>query len=148
MLFRSSPAEATLIAAENDHRLIQLAGRSLEVEKADSMVLEVTTVTDENDGSATVGTGLSLRDAVILANKNQDSNIVVRLTGCLTYELRASGFQEDSALGGDLDIQAQRGTLLIETTGPQKATLDASNLSQGDRAFDVLDQGILGFANW
>jgi Tol biopolymer transport system component len=142
-----NPSEFNRILAEDDTAFISLRGRSLAVEKAEPTVLTVTTTLDESDGSATVGTGLSLRDAIIIANNNPTIDYEIRLTGGTTYELRASGFQEDNSLKGDLDIKNRTGLLLIEASGTQKAIIDASNFSIGDRVFDVREDGILGLSN-
>jgi hypothetical protein len=142
-----NPSELNRILAEDDTAFISLGGKSLQVEKAEPTVLIVTTALDESDGSATVGTGLSLRDAILIANSNPTLDYEIRLTGGTTYELRASGFQEHNSLKGDLDIKSRTGTLVITATGAQKAIIDASNFSIGDRVFDVREGGILGLSN-
>jgi hypothetical protein len=139
-----NPAELNRILAEDDTALLSLGGRSLAVEKSESTILTITTTLDESDGSATVGTGLSLRDAIIIANNNPTIDYEIRLTGGTTYELRASGINEDNSLKGDLDIKSRTGTLVITATGNQKAIIDASNLSNSDRVFDVREGGVLG----
>ncbi|WP_125730856.1 hypothetical protein [Microcystis viridis] len=142
-----NPSELNRILAEDDTAFISLNGQYLQVEKAEPTVLIVTTTLDESDGSATVGTGLSLRDAILIANSNPTLDYEIRLTGGTTYELRASGFQEDNSLKGDLDIKTRTGALFITATGDQKAIIDASNLSIGDRVFEVREGGILGLSN-
>ncbi|MCZ8067601.1 MAG: beta strand repeat-containing protein [Microcystis sp.] len=142
-----NPSELNRILAEDDTAFISLNGQYLQVEKAEPTVLIVTTTLDESDGSATVGTGLSLRDAILIANSNPTLDYEIRLIGGTTYELRASGFQENNSLKGDLDIKSRTGTLVITATGVQKAIIDASNFSIGDRVFDVREGGILGLSN-
>jgi Ca2+-binding RTX toxin-like protein len=137
-------SEFNRILAEDDTALLSLGGRSLAIEKAEPTILTVTTTLDESDGSATVGTGLSLRDAIIIANNNPTIDYEIRLTGGTTYELRASGINEDNSLTGDLDIKSRTGTLVIIATGTQKAIIDAFNLSNSDRVFDVREGSNLG----
>ena len=67
-----SPSELSRIKTENDHTVISLGGQAIAVEQATPIILTVTTTLDENDGSATIGAGLSLRDAILIANANSN----------------------------------------------------------------------------
>lgn len=142
-----SPDEHDRVARENDQAVLSLAGKELWVEKADPVILIVSTLADENDGSATLGAGLSLRDAILQANNNPATDFEIRLRGGQTYALRASGFHEDNSLKGDLDIKARTGSLKIVATGEGKASISAANLTTGDRVFDVLENANLSLEN-
>ena len=99
-------------------------------------VLKVNTAVDENDGSAEAGEGLSLRDAVIIANSNRKDDII-ELEAGLTYELSIEGEEgavdSESDTVGDLDIADPVGKLTIRTLG-NNATIDAKGI---DRVFQV-----------
>ena len=66
-------AELTYIQAEDDRAVIDLEGHFIQIEQAAPITLIVNTTIDENDGSATIGSGLSLRDAVAIANKSPNT---------------------------------------------------------------------------
>ncbi|MFN7865130.1 MAG: M64 family metallopeptidase, partial [bacterium] len=66
-------AELTYIQTEDDRAVINLGGQFIGVEQTAPITLIVNTTIDENDGSATIGTGLSLRDAVAIANKSPNT---------------------------------------------------------------------------
>lgn len=107
--------------------------------EGDGRVLTVTTTSDEADGSATMGRGLSLRDAVLIANSTPGDDIIELESG-QTYELTIAGSDpsflrdEDPAALGDLEVAATGGKLSIRTTGEDKATIDANQI---DRVFHV-----------
>ena len=102
-------------------------------------VLKVNTTTDENDGSAETGTGLSLRDAVIIANRTPGDEIIELEAG--TYELTIEGeesFDEAEATAtGDLDIARGSGKLTIRGLGEGVII----NANQIDRVFHVRGSG-------
>lgn len=108
-------------------------------------ILTVNTTADQNDGSG--DNGLSLRDAILIANKNPNTDYEIHLTGGATYNLTSNGINEDNALTGDLDIKSRKNLLYIVTVGGQKATIDASGLINSDRVFDVLTGGELSLQN-
>ncbi|MFN9547584.1 MAG: choice-of-anchor Q domain-containing protein [Cyanobacteriota bacterium] len=141
-----SPAEQHRVANEHDQAFMAIDGVLQLVEKAEPVLLIVTTLADENDGSGTIGLGLSLRDAILYANNNPATDFEIRLSGGQTYALRASGFHEDQALRGDLDIKARTGSLKLIATGGEKAIINAANLSTGDRIFDVLENANLSLS--
>jgi hypothetical protein len=89
-------------------------------------------LTDEADGSATTGAGLSLRDAVIAANASSLSELVINLQEG-TYALDITGINQD-ATQGDLNIAAGK-TIKIVGAGQDKTIIDASTL--GDRIFNI-----------
>lgn len=103
-------------------------------EGEEARVLKVTITRDENDGSAERGRGLSLRDAVLMANSTPEDEIIELESG-RTYSLSIEGkdpggiFDErDPSLLGDLDVASTGGTLTIRTTGEAKATIDANQI--------------------
>lgn len=63
----------------------------------------VSTTADENDGSESVGEGLSLRDAVMLANANTNFDTIVVPGG--TYTLTLAEDNSPTGSGGSLDIR-------------------------------------------
>jgi hypothetical protein len=102
-------------------------------------ILTVTTTDDRNDGNLT--DGLSLREAILIANNSPDTEYEILLTGGLTYTLTANGIDEDGGKTGDLDIVARSNILTIKTSNGEKATIDASGLLNSDRVFHVLEGG-------
>ncbi|MEH2052058.1 Calx-beta domain-containing protein [Nostoc sp.] len=108
-------------------------------------ILTVNTTADQNDGSA--ANGLSLRDAILIANANPNTDYEIQLTGGATYNLTSNGINEDNALTGDLDIKSRNNVLYIVAVGGQKATIDASGLLNSDRVFHVLTGGQLSLQN-
>ncbi|MDD1429939.1 hypothetical protein MEO42_02175 [Dolichospermum sp. ST_sed6] len=145
--------ELTRINIENDWANITVDGNQLSVEQAAPIVLTVTTTADQNDGSATGG--LSLRDAILIANANTTNDYIINLTGGQTYSLSIKntaalndGGDEQAAVRGDLDILAG-GKITIKSVGTQKAIIDATNLKTsfasgfGDSAIDVKDNAYL-----
>jgi hypothetical protein len=115
--------------------------------------LTVTTFIDENDGSAAVGTGLSIRDALLQARANPGKEYFIQL-GAGTYNLTIQG-NEDSIFSeapgtvddivlrtGDLDVDDR---ITITGISPQETIIDASGL--GDRIFHVRSGGFLNLEN-
>ena len=102
-------------------------------------VLKVNTTTDENDGSAEAGSGLSLRDAVIIANSTPEDEIIELEAG--TYELTIEGeeaFDDAEATAtGDLDIARDSGKLTIRGLGDGVII----NANEIDRVFHVRGLG-------
>lgn len=81
-------------------------------------ILSVTTTVDEFDSGADEGTGLSLREAVAIANNTAEDEII---------ELEANGTYELSS--GELDIASTGGNLTIRGLG-EGATIDANENSR------------------
>lgn len=122
---------------------------------AQKVFLTVTTFDDQNDGNAS--NGLSLRDAVLIAQRDPSKEYVINLPEG-THNLTIEGnedfrFQEESTtnLGQFDDIVARSGDLDIETritivgANPNNTIIDASGL--GDRIFDVRENGFLTLQN-
>jgi len=108
-------------------------------------ILTVNTTADQNDGSSS--NGLSLRDAILIANANPNTGYEIHLTGGVTYTLTSNGINEDAARTGDLDIKTRNNVLYIGAFDGQKATIDASGLLNSDRVFHVLSIGRLSLQN-
>jgi hypothetical protein len=89
----------------------------------------VTTTADLNVAAA----ALSLRAAIILANRSTNPGPDTIILPAGTYTLTIPGSGEDAALTGDLDIT---GDLIIEGAGAEATTIDATAL--GDRVFHVI----------
>ena len=123
--------ELDRINTENDSANITVGGEQVAVEQNTPIVLTVTTTADQNDGSATGG--LSLRDAILIANANTTNNYIINLTGGTIYKLTA--FSLADTTGGDLDVL---GKVTIQSTGTQPATIDASGLTNADRVLRCL----------
>lgn len=94
--------------------------------------LFVNTTDDQNDGSA--ANGLSLRDAIIIANNDPNNAYVINLTGGATYQLTAASINDDTR-GGDLNIINGANVTIVAQGQP--ATIDASRLVTRDRVVTV-----------
>jgi hypothetical protein len=134
--------ELDRINTENDPANITVDGKIIAVEQAAPIVLTVTTTADQNDGSATGG--LSLRDAILIANANTTNDYIIELQGGQTYSLVYSQ-------GGSLDIQ---GNATIRAVGNEPAIIDGSkltytsyNITSGNDIFRVRAQGNLTLDN-
>ncbi|MFN9398502.1 MAG: beta strand repeat-containing protein, partial [Dolichospermum sp.] len=145
--------ELDRINTENDWANITVGGEQVAVEQNTPIVLTVTTTTDQNDGTATGG--LSLRDAILIANANTTNDYIIELQGGQTYSLSIknttslnNGGDEQAAVRGDLDILAG-GKITIKSVGTQKAIINATNLKTsfasgfGDSAIDVKENAYL-----
>jgi len=102
-----------------------------------TQTLTVDTLLDLNDGSS--NNGLSLRDAIIIANSDPETEYIINLSGGQNYLLSIGGSGENS---GDLDVL---GKITIRTVGGGVATIDGTGL--GDRLFHVLPGGFLNLEN-
>ena len=140
-----SAAELNRIKAEDDHEIMSLGGQFITIEKAAPTILTVTTTADQNNGVTT--DGLSLREAILIANANPNTDYEIQLTGGLTYNLTANGINEDAGKTGDLDITSRNNVLYIVSVGTQKATINASTLLNGDRVVHVRNGGKLSLQN-
>jgi len=137
-----SAAQLDTLRNENDWDTITVGGETLNVEKS-VITLNVNTFFDENDGSATIGAGRSLRDAIIIANNDPTNDYIINLGSGQTYFLTLGLADENNGLEGDLDIQ-NGANITIRTNGASPATINASTLlGDGDRVFDVLSGGAL-----
>lgn len=99
-------------------------------------LLTINITTDEADGLASIGDGLSLRDAVITAISNPDEEFIIELVSGETYFLTLTGSDEDLSESGDLDI-TNGANITIRSTSEAPAIIDASDL--GDPVFDLFE---------
>ncbi|MGB3418884.1 MAG: bluetail domain-containing putative surface protein [Dolichospermum sp.] len=146
--------ELKRIATENDFANITIAGNDIPVEKSAPIILTVNTTADQNDGSAT--NGLSLRDAILIANANTTNDYIIELQGGQTYFLTQGNNSplilddENAAKTGDIDILAG-GNITIKSVGNGSAIIDGSQVLSpfrvGDRVLHVLDGGNLTLDN-
>ncbi|MFM7713478.1 MAG: endo-1,3-1,4-beta-glycanase ExsH, partial [Microcystis sp.] len=111
-------AELTYIQAEDDRAVIDLEGHFIQIEQAAPITLIVNTTIDENDGSATIGSGLSLRDAVAIANKSPNTPYIIKLKSGTTYALT---YVNNTTIG-DSSLRTS-GTITIETDGTALASI-------------------------
>jgi len=111
-------AELNYIQAEDDRTVIDLGGQFIGVEQAAPITLIVNTTIDENDGSATIGSGLSLRDAVAIANKSPNTPYIIKLKSGTTYALTYL----NNTTTGDRSLNTN-GTITIETDGTALASI-------------------------
>ncbi|MFN9671124.1 MAG: endo-1,3-1,4-beta-glycanase ExsH, partial [Microcystis sp.] len=111
-------AELTYIQTEDDRSVINLGGQFIGVEQTAPITLIVNTTIDENDGSATIGSGLSLRDAVTIANKSPNTPYIIKLKSGTTYELT----YVNNTTTGDRSLNTN-GTITIETDGTALASI-------------------------
>ena len=111
-------AELTYIQTEDDRSVIDLGGQFIGVEQTAPITLIVNTTIDENDGSATIGSGLSLRDAVTIANQSPNTPYIIKLKSGTTYELT---YVNDTTTG-DRSLKT-KGTITIETDGTALASI-------------------------
>ena len=105
-------------------------------------ILPVTITTDEADGSADLGAGLSLRDAIIIAlegaAQDPDEEFIIELEGGQTHLLTLPGSDEDLAATGDLDIFDGANITIRSTSEEDLAIIDAGGVDGlGDRVFEV-----------
>lgn len=145
-----SESELIRIQTENDATVINLGKQLIEIEQATPIILTVTTTADQNDGSAT--NGLSLRDAILIANANTANTYIIELQGGQTYILNQVNSSplvlgdENAAKTGDLDVLAGA-NITLKSVGNGQAIINAyqlgSKIRTGDRAFHVLAGGNL-----
>ncbi len=115
-------------------------------ENQDSVVLQVTTTLDENDGGSG-GTGLSLRDAILQAVENPNQHFRIQIQAGANYNLTLDGSREQFSQTGDLDI-FNSSNITIETIGgDSKAIIDASGLTERDSVFHIRDGSNLDINN-
>jgi hypothetical protein len=139
------PSEWSRIQGEDDHTTVVVNGEMVKVEAAGPTLLRVTTTLDQNNGVTT--DGLSLREAILIANANPSTTYEIQLTGGATYFLTANGSKEDIGRTGDLDIQARANIVTIRSVGTGKAIINASRLLNSDRVLHVIAGGRLILQN-
>ncbi|MBR8832096.1 MAG: hypothetical protein N5P05_004446 (plasmid) [Chroococcopsis gigantea SAG 12.99] len=102
-----------------------ITGRGVSV--ASVITLTVNTVTDQNDGSNV--NGLSLRDALFIANQNRNNQYVILLQDNARYQLTITG---NNDVSGSIKIP-DYGNFTIKSQGTRPATIDATAIT--DRVF-------------
>lgn len=90
---------------------------------------------DDPDPAAPGGTGISLRQAILIANSTDEPDVITLHPG--TYKLTRIGEDAD-AQAGDLDVDTK---ITIEGDAGGATIIDAKKAK--DRAFEVLDGGDL-----
>ncbi|MBJ7898863.1 MAG: hypothetical protein GC158_02830 [Cyanobacteria bacterium RI_101] len=100
-----------------------------------STILAVTTTLDQNNGN--LADGLSLREAILIANANPDTPYTIQLQGGLTYNLTFNGTRENKGQRGDLDLLPRSQPVRIEALGGGQATINGATLTERDRVLDV-----------
>lgn len=135
------PLEVTV--AEDNSFIIPLQ-EQIYITQQTIITLIVDITTDQNDSSAS--NGLSLRDAILIANADTNNDYLIQLQGGQTYSLtlRTTSGSEDAALTGDLDI-LDGGNITVQGVGNQKATINARQIS--NRVFEVFENGNLALVN-
>ncbi|MDJ0843582.1 MAG: Calx-beta domain-containing protein, partial [Crocosphaera sp.] len=113
-----SESELTRIQAENDLNYVWFGNNLVALETSEPIILIVDTTVDENDGSADIGEGLSLRDAVSIANESPNTPHIIKLESGVTYELTYISNQET----GDRSLNTA-GNITIESDGNDYATI-------------------------
>ncbi|WP_017292911.1 hypothetical protein [Geminocystis herdmanii] len=91
---KMSTAQLDTLRSENDWGTITVDGETLNVENS-IITLTVNTFFDENDGSASTGAGLSLRDAIIIANNDTNNDYIINLASGQSYFLTVGSSSED-----------------------------------------------------
>lgn len=103
-------------------------------------IIQVDFTYDEFDNNFNLG-DISLREAVYLANRDPDLNTIQLDAGI--YDLTLSGFAENEARAGDLDITTPT---IIQTTNPgDVATINGQGMQE--RLFHVQSTGDLTLYN-
>ncbi|WP_287710038.1 Calx-beta domain-containing protein, partial [Microcystis sp. M086S1] len=134
-------AELTYIQTEDDRSVINLGGHFIGVEQTAPITLIVNTTIDENDGSATIGSGLSLRDAVAIANNSPNTPYIIKLKSGTTYELT----YVNDTITGDRSLRTN-GTITIEADGTALASIvnNASYIPNQRQNFFIIDNQYYG----
>ena len=107
----------------------------------ETITLNVNTTVDENDGGE-AGTGLSLRDAIAIANQTPENNYIIELQEGATYTLNV-----DSGDPGDNHLDIEQGNVTIRATGNERAIIDASGLENPDVVLHILGDANVNLEN-
>ena len=107
----------------------------------ETITLTVNTTVDENDGGE-AGTGLSLREAIDIANQSPENNYVIELQGGATYTLTL-----DSGDPSDNHLDIEQGNVTIRSTGNERAIIDASGLENPDIVLHILGDANVSLKN-
>ena len=107
----------------------------------ETITLAVNTTIDENDGGE-AGTGLSLREAIDIANQSPENNYVIELQGGATYTLSV-----DSGDPSDNHLDIEQGNVTIRATGNERAIIDASRLENPDVVLHIFGDANVNLEN-
>jgi len=136
-----SPELLANLQVEDDSNFATVDGELVAVENAD-ITLTVNTTIDQNDGGS--GNGLSLRDAILIANGDLANTYTILLQSGQSYFLTQEGNGEDLGRTGDLDI---RSNVTIRTPSGAPAIINASTLAQRGLVFSALSSSRLTLDN-
>ena len=106
----------------------------------ETIILTVNTTVDENDGGEG-GTGLSLRDALLIAQQSPENNYIIEVEGGSTYTLNVdSGDPSENHLN-------LLGNITIRATGDERAVIDASGLENPDVVLHIYEDANVNLEN-
>lgn len=106
----------------------------------ETITLTVNTTVDENDGGEG-GTGLSLRDAISVAQQSPENNYIIELEGGSTHTLNV-----DSGDPGDNHLDLL-GNVTIRATGDERAVIDAGGLANPDIVLHIYGDANVNLGN-
>ena len=107
----------------------------------ETITLAVNTTVDENN-SAEEGEGLSLREAIDIANQSPENNYIIELQGGATYTLTV-----DSGDESDNHLDIETGNVTIRATGEERAIIDASSLENPDMVLHIFGDANVNLEN-
>ncbi|MDV3000845.1 MAG: hypothetical protein N5P05_002451 [Chroococcopsis gigantea SAG 12.99] len=116
-----TPKSSPFLVFNNPTVAVNIPGEG--VTTSSVITLNVNTTNDQNDGSS--ANGLSLREAILIANQNTTNQYTIVLQSTFRYRLTIVG--SDSA-SGDLNI-ITASNITIKTSGSQSAIIDAVAVS-------------------
>ena len=106
----------------------------------ETITLTVNTTVDENDGGEG-GTGLSLRDAIVITQQSPENNYIIEIEGGSTYTLNVdSGDPSENHLN-------LLGNVTIRATGDERGIIDASGLADPDVVLHIYDDANVNLEN-
>ena len=107
----------------------------------ETVILTVNTTVDENN-NAEEGEGLSLREAIDIANQSPEQNYIIELQGGATYNLNV-----DSGDPDDNHLDIETGNVTIRAIGDERAIVDASGLANPDVVLHILGDANVSLEN-
>lgn len=105
-----------------------------------AITLNVTTTFDQNDRDT--NNGLSLREAIMIANRDTNNEYIIELESGAEYTLTIATEQGDEDEYGDLDI-FENAKVTIRTMGLPRSTINAVSITNGSPFFEIQQNGIL-----
>ena len=107
----------------------------------ETVTLTVNTTTDENN-SAEEGEGLSLREAISIANQSPENNHIIELQGGAIYNLNV-----DSGDPNDNHLDIETGNVTIMASGNERAIIDAGGLANPDIVLHIFGDANVSLEN-